>query len=61
MNEKQAEVIHALLDAETESNWPGTAATMKERGFKPQEIIGAWESLEKTAGMAGGVPGFDDF
>jgi hypothetical protein len=61
MTNEQAEVIHALLDAATESNWPTTVAAMAERGFKPPEIVRAWQALEDMTGSTGSVPLVSDF
>ncbi len=60
MNRQQAEIIVMILDS-IQGNWQDIADALEERGLKPQEIISAWKSLEKLAGMKGTAPELSDF
>ena len=62
MNEEQAAVLVDVLDVATSGHWQMVASELvDERGYTPEQIVKAWESLERLAGMSGCCPSVEDF
>ena len=60
MNRQQAQIIVMILDS-LKGNWQDIADTLDERGLDPQEIISAWQAMEKMAGVKSTTPQLSDF
>ena len=61
MTERQAAVLHDMLDEATSTNWVRISDAMLERGHTPEEVIEAWKALEKVCHRSGTAPSLCDF
>ena len=55
LTDEQAAILTTLLEVATDGNWPQVAAAIQDRGYKPAEVVEAWDALCDIAGQSTAV------